>query len=190
LFLADPGLGHVEQLRGAPSIQRRRAAVAGGAAMDVHDPARGLFGHVRPKISNDAFDDLVVVVMTSAAYRDARRVFWIVDNGTIHRGQKARDRLTARWPNLELVHLPMHASWLNQIEIYFSILARKALHPCHFSSLDELADGVIGFQDRYRQTAQPFDWTFTRQDLHRLVARLQHDGRLAPAAERTCMKEY
>src|SRR4051812_38669364 len=98
--------------------------------------------------------------------------FWVVDNGTIHRGQKAIERLVARWPTLVLVHLPVHASWLNQIEIYFSILARKALTPSHFASLDELDDRVIGFQERYRVTARPFNWTFTRDDLRTLIARL------------------
>jgi hypothetical protein len=161
---------------------RRGGTLAYLAAMDVHDPARGLFGRVEAKISNDAFDALVDEVMTTEPYASARRVFWVVDNGTIHRGQKAIDRLTARWPNLILVHLPVHASWLNQIEIYFSILTRKALTPCHFASLDELADRVTGFQQHYRRSAKPFDWTFTRSDLHDLIARLGHDGRLAPAA--------
>jgi transposase len=125
---------------------------------------------------------LIEQVMTAEPYRHARRVFLVVDNGTIHRGQKACDRLAKLWPNLRLVHLPVHASWLNQIEIYFSILARKALTPCHFESLDQLAERVIGFQAHYRQTAKPFDWIFTRQNLNDLVARLHHDGRLTAAA--------
>lgn len=161
---------------------RRGGTLAYLAAMDVHNPARGLFGCVESKISNDAFDALVDQVMSAAPYASAHRVFWVVDNGTIHRGQKACDRLAARWPNLVLVHLPVHASWLNQIEIYFSILARKALTPCHFACLDDLQARVLDFQRHYRQTAKPFDWTFTRADLHRLTARLDHDGQLAPAA--------
>lgn len=161
---------------------RRGGTLAYLAAMDVHDPARGLFGHVEPRITNDAFDALIEEVMHTEPYASAQRVFWVVDNGTIHRGEKAIVRLAARWPNLILVHLPVHASWLNQIEIYFSILARKALNPCHFGSLDELAERVIGFQEHYRQSAIPFDWTFTRDDLHHLIARLDYDGRLASAA--------
>jgi transposase len=124
----------------------------------------------------------VAEVMSAEPYAHARRVFWVVDNGTIHRGQACIDRLTARWPNLVLVHLPTHASWLNQIEIYFSILSRNALTPCHFHSLDELTDRVLGFQAEYSQTATPFDWTFTRHDLHALLDRLDQRGRLAPAA--------
>jgi DDE superfamily endonuclease len=120
--------------------------------------------------------------MTSEPYASARRVFWVVDNGTSHRGQPAIDRLQGAWPNLVLVHLPRHASWLNQIEIYFSILARKALTPCHFADLDELAGRILGFQAEFRRSARPFDWTFTRADLHALLERLDQRGRLAPAA--------
>ena len=161
---------------------RRHGTLAYLAAMDVHDPQRGLFGHVRPKISNQAFDALVSEVMATEPYASARRVFWVVDNGTIHRGQKAIDRLRVRWPNLVLVHLPTHASWLNQIEIYFSILARKTLTPCHFAGLDELTERILGFQAEFAKTATPFDWTFTRGDLHALCDRLDQRGRLAPAA--------
>ena len=161
---------------------RRRGTLAYLAAMDVHAPARGLFGRCEPKISNQAFDALVEQVMTTEPYAKARRVFWVVDNGTIHRGQRAIDRLQGAWPNLVLVHLPRHASWLNQIEIYFSILARKALTPAHFHSTDAVAERVLAFQHEYRKTAKPFDWTFTRQDLHALLDRLDQRGRLTPAA--------
>lgn len=161
---------------------RRHGTLAYLAAMDVHDPQRGLFGHVRAHISNQAFDALVEEVMSTEPYASARRVFWVVDNGTVHRGQKAIDRLQGRWANLVLVHLPTHASWLNQIEIYFSILARKALTPCHFENLDELTERILGFQAEFRTSARPFDWTFTRRDLHALLERLDQRGRLAPAA--------
>jgi len=77
----------------------------------------------------DSFDRLVWQVMTKEPYAFARRVFWIVDNGSAHRGQRSVDRLEGRWPNLVLVHLPIHASWLNHVEIFFSILQRKLLTP-------------------------------------------------------------
>jgi DDE superfamily endonuclease len=150
--------------------------------MDVHDPRRGLFGRCEAKISNDAFDALVAEVMSTEPYASARRVFLVVDNGTIHRGQKAIDRVQGRWPNLVLVHLPRHASWLNPIEIYFSIVSRKALTPAHFNDTDEVAERVLGFQAEFRKTAAPFDWTFTRRDLNALLDRLDQRGRLAPAA--------
>jgi hypothetical protein len=68
-------------------------------------------------------------VMSTAPYAFAKRVFWVVDNGSSHRGQASVDRLQGAWPNLTLVHLPIHASWLNQIEIYFSVIQRKVLNP-------------------------------------------------------------
>ena len=148
---------------------RRHGVCVYIAAWDVHR-AR-LFGEVLEKISIVAFDALVAHVMSQEPYRSARRVFWIVDGGTIHRGQRAVDRLQGQFNNLTLVHLPKHASWLNQIEIYFSILQRKALTPADFSSQNDVAARILGFQEHYQQIAQPFEWKFTRRDLDKLVAR-------------------
>jgi hypothetical protein len=159
---------------------RRGGTLAYLAAWDVHHAK--LFDRVEAKTGIEPFGRLVEQVMSAEPYASARRVFWVVDNGTIHRGQKAIDRLQGAWPNLVLVHLPRHASWLNQVEIYFSILDRKALTPGHFESLDELSNRVLGFQAEYARTATPFDWTFTRRDLHALLDRLDQRGRLAPAA--------
>jgi hypothetical protein len=120
--------------------------------------------------------------MTTEPYVSARRVFWIVDNGSSHRGQASIDRLESAWENLTLVHLPVHASWLNQIEIYFSIVQRKVLTPNDFLNLDEVAQRLLGFQRRYEQTAVPFDWRFTRADLDDLLRRLDEDQQLTHAA--------
>ena len=119
--------------------------------------------------------------MSVEPYRSARRVFWITDNGSSHRGEKAANRLRAAWPSIVLVHTPVHASWLNQIEIYFSIVQRKVLTPNDFSSLAELQERLLAFQDHYQQAARPFQWTFTRADLHKLLARLNYHP-LRPAA--------
>jgi len=161
---------------------RRHGVGAYLAAWDVHR-AR-LFGKVVKKISIEAFDALVAEVMGQEPYRSARRVFWIVDGGTIHRGQRAIDRLEGRFHNLTLVHLPKHASWLNQIEIYFSILQRKALTPADFASLDAVAERILGFQDHYQAIARPFEWKFTRRDLRRLLERwaMPHDQQFLKAA--------
>lgn len=148
---------------------RRHGVCAYIAAWDVHR-AR-LFGNVVSKISIPAFDEVVSRVMSDEPYRSARRVFWVVDNGTIHRGQRAVDRLQAQHDNLTLIHLPTHASWINQIEIYFSILQRKALTPTDFSSQDAVASRILGFQDHYQAIAEPFEWKFTRDDLARLMTR-------------------
>lgn len=148
---------------------RRHGVCAYIATWDVHR-AR-LFGNVVSKISIPAFDEVVSRVMSDEPYRSARRVFWVVDNGTIHRGQRAVDRLQAQHDNLTLIHLPTHASWINQIEIYFSILQRKALTPTDFSSQDAVASRILGFQDHYQAIAEPFEWKFTRDDLARLMMR-------------------
>ena len=103
------------------------------AAWDVHR-AR-LFGRCEVKSGIAPVDRLVGEVMGQEPYKSARRVFWIMDNCSAHRGQKAVKRLRDRWPNLILIHTPVHASWLNQVEIYFSIVQRKVLTPNEFSSL-------------------------------------------------------
>jgi hypothetical protein len=124
---------------------------------------------------------LVGEVMGQERYKSARRVFWIMDNCSAHRGQKAANRLRDRWPNLSLIHTPVHASWLNQVEVYFSILQRKVLTPNDFSSLQELEERLLAFQSHYEQSASPFNWTFTHQDLHALLAKIA-TRRLAVAA--------
>lgn len=164
--IAPPARAHPMRVS---SDYRRHGTGAYLAAWDVHRAA--LFGHVVPEISIDAFDALVADVMRRAPYRTARRVFWVVDNGTIHRGTRAADRLRARWPNLILVHLPVHASWLNQVEIYFSILQRKALTPSDFPTLLAAASRILAFQRHYQRIAKPFEWRFTRRDLAAVLAR-------------------
>ena len=110
-------------------------------------------------------------------YRSATRVFWIVDNGSSHRGDRAQGRLQAEWPRLVLVHTPVHASWLNQIEIYFSIVQRQVLTPNDFPSLAAVKDCLLRFQVHYAQAATPFQWTFTRRALAVLLAKLARTPR-------------
>lgn len=152
---------------------QRKGAFNYLAAWDVH---RGkVFGRVEPKTGIKPFMRLVDQVMDQEPYRSASRVFWIVDNGSSHRGKSSIERLQKAWPQAILVHLPVHASWLNQIEIYFSIVQRKVLTPNHFELLAELKDRLINFQDYYEKLAQPFKWKFTRQDLTKLMKKIdQH----------------
>ena len=152
------------------------------AAWDVHRAK--LFGRCEPKTGIKPFGRLVDQVMTAEPYRSARRVFWVLDNGSSHRGKAAVRRLVEVYPHLVPVHLPVHASWLNQVEIYFSILERKVLSPADAASLEELAARILVFQVRYEVLAQPFEWKFTRADLTKLLERLaiRGSGRLAKAA--------
>lgn len=140
------------------------------AAWDVHR-AR-LFGRCEPRTGIEPFDRLVDQVMASEPYRSARRVFWVIDNGSSHRGQASVRRLTEAHPTIVPVHLPIHASWLNQVEIYFSVLQRKVLTPADAVSLEELEARILAFQADYEVLAEPFEWRFSRADLVRLLGRL------------------
>ena len=119
------------------------------------------------------FDRLVAQVMAQEPYRSAQRVFWIMDNGSSHRGQSSVQRLQSRYANVQVVHGPIHASWLNQIEVYFSIIQRKVLTPNDFDSLELLAERLERFERHYELIAKPFEWKFTREDLAKLIQRLQ-----------------
>ena len=115
------------------------------------------------------FGRLVAQVMERPEYRDAARVFWVVDNGSSHRGEAAKRRLVQAYPNAILVHTPVHASWLNQVEIYFSIIQRKVLTPNDFPTL---AERLLDFQYYWEATAKPFEWKFNRKDLNGLLDKL------------------
>lgn len=149
---------------------QRMGAWAYLAAWDVRR-AR-VHGRCEQRTGIAAFDRLVEQVMRQRPYRCAPRVFWILDNGSAHRGVRCLARLQKRWPNIIVVHTPVHASWLNQVEIYFSVVQRKALTPNDFRSLSELEDRLLAFQEHYEQVAQPFQWRFTRRDLRRLMIKL------------------
>jgi hypothetical protein len=157
-----PGLVEFDYLRGG--------TLAYLAAWDVHH-AR-LFDRVEQTTGIVPFGRLVKQVMAVEPYASARRVFWIVDNGSSHAGKTSIARMHDAYPNARLIHLPVHASWLNQIEIYFSILQRKALTPNDFADLDALAARITAFEQHYRQIAEPFHWTFTRAKLDALLAKL------------------
>ena len=140
------------------------------AALDVHR-AR-VFGRCETTTGIAPFDRLVEQVMTRPPYNDARRVFWIVDNGSSHRGHASVARLKQQFPRLTLVHGPVHASWLNQVEIYFSIVQRKVLTPNDFTGLEQLAERLLDFQYYWEATAKPFEWKFTKADLATLLTKL------------------
>jgi hypothetical protein len=148
----------------------RRGALQYLAAWDVHRAK--IFGRCEPKTGIKPFGRLVDQVMSVEPYTSARRVFWVVDNGSSHRGQAACDRLSGRWPNATLVQLPIHASWLNQVEIYNSIIQRKVLTPNDFADLADIEGRLAAFERRYEQTAAPFEWRFTRHDLALLLKKL------------------
>ena len=148
----------------------RGGALAYLAAWDVHRAK--VFGRCEKTTGIEPFGRLVEQVMGTEPYASARRVFWVVDNGSSHRGRRAVDRMRQRWPNARLVQLPVHASWLNQVEIYFSVVQRKVLTPNDFVDLAEVETRLATFERRYELTAEPFEWKFTRSDLTKLLERL------------------
>ena len=137
------------------------------------DVLRGIpWGRCELKTGIAAFQRLVDQVMTQEPYRSARRVFWIVDNGSSHRGQRAVERLEKAYPNLILVHTPVHASWLNQVEIFFGMTQRKVLTPASSRGLTELADRILAFEADCRSHPKPFRSRFTRAGFERRLQEL------------------
>jgi len=129
----------------------RGGALAYLAAYDVHRAK--IYGRRDATTGIAPFTALVAQVMTQEPYASADRVFWVVDNGSSHRGHKAIDRLAEQFPNAVLVHTPVHASWLNQV--YFSIIQRKALSPNDFTDLDVIEQRLTRFEVRYNTAANP-----------------------------------
>jgi transposase len=172
-----PGPGRVARVE---FEYTRGGTLAYFGAYDVHRAV--LMGRIAPTTGIVPFGQLVEQVMTTEPYASARRVFWVVDNGSSHAGAASVTRMSTAFPTAHLVHLPVHASWINQIEVVFSVVQRKVVKPADFTDLDALADRLIAFQGRYNQTATPFDWRFTRADLARLLARLDVHGTVQGAS--------
>lgn len=139
-----------------------------------------VIGRCEPTTGIVSFEALIEQVMSQQPYGSARRVFCVVDNGSSHRGLAAAKRMIQRWPNCVLVHTPVHAPWLNQIES-FSIIQRKSSPPNDFADLTQIQDRLAAFEQRYNATANPFDWKFTADDLNDLLTRIdQHDPLVHP----------
>lgn len=148
----------------------RGGAWAYMAALDVHRAK--VFGRCETTTGIEPFTRLMTQVMTRSPYCNARRVFWILDNGSSHRGEASVRRIQAAFPNVIPVHGPVHASWLNQVEIYFSILQRKVLTPNDFCSLGEVEERLSEFERYFESIGEPFDWKFTKDDLKALMHKL------------------
>ncbi len=162
-----PGLARVMRVN---HEYDRGGALAYLAAYDVHR-AR-VFARCEATTGIAPFSRLLAQVMTQEPYASARRVFWVVDNGSSHRGQKAIDRTAKAWPNVTLVHTPIHASWVNQVEIYFSIVQRKVVTPNDFYDLNDVRDRLAAFETLYNLAARPFNWRYTRTDLDTTLKRI------------------
>jgi len=159
-----------KQIRRVEFEYQRGGALAYIAAWDVQRAK--VFGVCEMASGIQSFHNLVDVVMKQEPYRSARRVFWITDNGSSHRGEASSNRLAQWYSNAIQIHTPVHASWLNQIEIYFSVVQRKLLTPNDFQNLDELENKLLDFQKLYEKIAKPFEWKFTRKKLTELLEKI------------------
>ena len=158
----------------------RGGALAYLAAWDVH---RGqVTGRCEDTTGIAPFARLAEQVMTTEPYASADRVFWIADNESSHRGAASIQRMAQAWPAAQLIHLPAHASWLDQAEIYFSVIQRKVLTPNDFTRLDQIRDRLAAFETRYNAIARPFTWKFTRTDLSDLLRRIDAHDKTEPHA--------
>jgi len=158
---------------------KRQGALVYLAAWDVRRAK--VFGLCEAHTGIEPFHRLVNLVMSREPYRSARRVFWVADNASSHRGRVAFDRLHQWHSNAILVNTPVHASWLNQVEIYFSVLQRKLLTPNDFADLRELESRILAFQEYYETIADPFEWKFTRTDLRRLLDKVKREPKTEAA---------
>jgi hypothetical protein len=149
----------------------RLGTVAYHAAWDVF---RGrIFGRVAPNTCIATFNQLLDLLMTQEPYQSSARTFWTVDGGCAHHPNTFPARLKCMYPNAVAVSLPTHSSWLNQIEIYFSIVQRKVLTPMDVANEAALTQRLLDFQDYYQETAKPFSWNFTAADLKKRLDALK-----------------
>jgi transposase len=164
----------------------RHGALALLAALDVHTGK--VFAATPDTTGITPFMDLMGQVMNRPEYKNAPRVFVIVDNGSDHRGQPAITRLRDAYPNAIMIHTPVHASWLNQVEIVFSVIQRKVLTPGDFPGLGTLGYALHAFVNRYNRTARPFNWKFSAGDLTALLRRISQREQAAASQQATLPK--
>lgn len=163
-----PGPGRCRRVE---AEYKRGGALQYLAAWDIQEGL--VMGRCEAKTGIAPFGRLVEQVMQRPEYRSADRVFWVVDNGSSHRGEASADRLREAYANAILVHTPVHASWLNQVEVYFSLLQRKVLTPNDSTNLQELELRIKLYEELTNEQPRPFDWRFTKYDLLDLLQRLE-----------------
>jgi hypothetical protein len=170
----EPGSGRPRRVA---AKYKRGGALQYLAVWDVQQGR--VMGRCEARTGIASFGRLVQQVMEHPEYRtpcgrsDVRsRVFWVVDNGSSHRGAAAVKRMSEASANAILVHTPVNASWLNQVEVYFSLLQRKVLTPNDSANLQELELRIRLYEELTNQNPKPFDWKFTKYDLFDLLQRL------------------
>jgi hypothetical protein len=140
-------------------------------------------GRCEARIGLAPFARLVRQVMRQPPYRTARRVFWVVDNGSSHRGEAARRRLARSCKRAVLVHAPVHASWLNQVEVYFANVQRKVVTPNDFPALAAVEARLRRYEELCHRSPRPFDRRVTTAELHDFLRRLAEKAGQQPVTQ-------
>lgn len=149
--------------------ERQGALHLFGALSVVDGLVYGLCRQRKRFIDFQAF--LLEVVIPEALRRGVHTVALILDNGTTHAPKQLEQWLQQQceshgWAlSIQVFWLPTNASWLDQIEIWFSILQRKLLQPNHFESLEALEKAILAFIAYYNRTAKPIQWSYTVEKL-------------------------
>lgn len=158
---------------------RRRGAVRLTAALNV---AIGtIFGVVTDgKGTFQLFADFLTTLIGSAIDQGYERVHLILDNASTHRPKYLRTWLAQSFPDVdvELHWLPVRSSWLNQIEIFFSLLQTQALTPNDFVDTDAVRDRILGYIDLRNEEPRPIDWTYTSAQLRVKHHNVTHEPRV------------
>src|SRR6516162_5473065 len=157
------------------------------AAWDVRQGY--VMGRCEQKTGIAPFGRLVKQVLAEEPYRSGERLFWIVDNGSSHRGTAARKRLRHLDSRIILVHTPVHASWLNQVEIYFSIIQRKVLTPNDFADLEAVRLRLALYEELSNHHPTPFQWKFDRTKLAALLAKIEARQKALAEAQLNWLEE-
>ena len=118
-------------------------------------------GTIHPKIitRNDSTTFIEFLTELAQTVDPTKNIHLVLDNGSSHTSKQTRKWLKEH-PRFTVTYTPTHASWLNMVEIFFSILTRRMLRRGDFASRDDLADKIIKFIETYNGTAKPFRWTY------------------------------
>jgi DDE superfamily endonuclease len=164
----------------------------GGALQDLAawDVRRGsVMGRCAPTTGIEPFGRLGKHVRAEEPSRSGARLFWVVDNGSSHRGEAAKPRLRRVASRLILVHIPVHASWLNQVEISLSIIPRKVLTPNDFADLEAIRLRLACYDELANQHPTPLQWKCDRTKLTALFAKIEARHMVLAEAQLNCLEE-
>lgn len=140
---------------------KRHGTVSLIASLAVHQGE--VIGKCYECHTNNEFRDFLEEIDHSYGHHN-KEIHLIVDNLRVHKHQRVKEWLSEH-PKYFVHFTPTHASWLNQIELWFSIFARKIIKRGVFDSKDDLVKKTLDFIELYNKNAKPFRWTYTGDPL-------------------------